>query len=72
MTLDIFFARYLLTLHAVVVALGLMVYVAVARSLPQRRDPSAAIAWVVALALLPGMWNARGMPTDEWAVGSRR
>jgi len=52
-TLDIFFERYLLTLHAIVVALGLIVYVGVARSLPQRRDPSAAIAWVVALALLP-------------------
>jgi cardiolipin synthase len=53
MTLDIFFERYLLTLHAIVVALGLVVYVGVARALPQRRDPSAAIAWVVALALLP-------------------
>ena len=53
MTLDIFFDRYLLTLHAIVVAFGLIVYVGVARALPQRRDPSAAIAWVVALALLP-------------------
>jgi cardiolipin synthase len=53
LTLDIFFDRYLLTLHAIVVALGLVVYVGVARALPQRRDPSAAIAWVVALALLP-------------------
>ena len=53
MTLDIFFERYLLTLHAIVVAIGLIVYVAAARALPQRRDPSAAIAWVVALALLP-------------------
>ena len=53
MTLDIFFARYLLTLHVIVVALGLVVYVGVARALPQRRDPSAAVAWVVALALLP-------------------
>src|SRR5947199_3706321 len=53
MTLDIFFERYLLTLHAIVVAFGLIVYVGVARALPQRRDPSAAIAWVVALALLP-------------------
>ena len=53
MTLDIFFERYLLTLHAIVVAFGLMVYVGVARALPQRRDPPAAIAWVVALALLP-------------------
>jgi cardiolipin synthase len=53
MTQHIFFERYLLTLHGVVVAIGLIIYVAVARSLPQRRDPSAAIAWVVALALLP-------------------
>ena len=53
MTLDIFFDRYLLTLHGVVVALGLIVYVAASRALPQRRDPPAAIAWVVALALLP-------------------
>ncbi len=53
MTQHIFVERYLLTLHGVVVAIGLIVYVAVARSLPQRRDPSAAIAWVVALALVP-------------------
>src|SRR5450755_470909 len=53
MTLEIFLSRYLLTVHGIVVALGLLVYVGVARALPQRRDPSAAIAWVVALALLP-------------------
>ena len=53
MTLHEFLARYLLTLHGIVVALGLIVYVGVARALPQRRDPPAAIAWVVALALLP-------------------
>ena len=53
MTLHEFLARYLLTLHGIVVALGLIVYVGIARALPQRRDPSAAIAWVVALALLP-------------------
>ncbi|MEO6362433.1 MAG: phospholipase D-like domain-containing protein [Caldimonas sp.] len=53
MTLDIFFDRYLVTLHAIVVALGLVIYVGVARALPQRRDPSAAVAWVVALSLLP-------------------
>ncbi len=53
MTLDIFFDRYLITVHAIVVAFGLVLYVAAARALPQRRDPSAAIAWVVALALLP-------------------
>ena len=48
-----FLSRHLLTLHGIVVALGLVVYVAVARSLPQRRDPSAAVGWVVALVLLP-------------------
>jgi cardiolipin synthase len=53
MTLDIFFDRYLMTVHGIVVALGLIVYVAAARALPQRRDPPAAIAWVVALVLLP-------------------
>jgi cardiolipin synthase len=53
MTLDIFFERYLVTIHAIVVAFGLIVYVAAARALPQRRDPSAAVAWVVALTLLP-------------------
>ena len=53
MTLDIFFDRYALTLHAFVVAFALLVYVGVARALPQRRDPSAAVAWVVSLALLP-------------------
>ena len=46
MTLDIFFDRYLITVHAIVVAFGLILYVAAARALPQRRDPSAAIAWV--------------------------
>ena len=45
--------RHWLTLHAIVVASGLIVYVGVSRALPQRRDPSAAVAWVVALALLP-------------------
>ena len=53
MTLHEFLSRYLLTLHGIVVALGLFVYVTVARSLPQRRDPSAAVAWVVALVLVP-------------------
>ena len=51
--LESFVLRHPLTLHAIVVALGLIVYVGVARALPQRRDPSAAIAWVVALALVP-------------------
>ncbi len=45
--------RHWMSVHGIVVAVGLVIYVGVARSLPQRRDPSAAIAWVVALALVP-------------------
>ena len=48
-----FVGHHWLTLHGAVIALGLIVYVGVARALPQRRDPSAAVGWVVALALLP-------------------
>lgn len=42
-----------LTLHSLVVMLGLVVYVATSHALHLRRHPSAAIAWVVALVLLP-------------------
>jgi cardiolipin synthase len=52
MVLD-FIVRHALTLHGIVVAFGLIVYVGASRALPQRRDPSAAIAWVVALTLVP-------------------
>ena len=45
--------RNWLTLHGLVVATGLIVYVMASRALYQRRHPSAAIAWVVMLALLP-------------------
>jgi cardiolipin synthase len=48
-----FIGRHALTLHGLVVAVGLIIYVGASRALPQRRDPSAAIAWVVALALVP-------------------
>jgi cardiolipin synthase len=41
------------TLHGLVVMLGLVIYVAASHTLHQRRHPSAAIAWVVALVLLP-------------------
>ncbi|HZV93118.1 MAG TPA: phospholipase D-like domain-containing protein, partial [Caldimonas sp.] len=52
MILD-FIGRHALVLHGMVVAAGLVVYVGASRALPQRRDPSAAIAWVVGLALVP-------------------
>ena len=45
--------RNWLTLHGLVVVLGLGVYVMASRALYQRRHPSAAIAWVVMLTLLP-------------------
>ena len=41
------------TLHGLIVMLGLAVYVIASHALHQRRHPSAAVAWVVALVLLP-------------------
>ena len=41
------------TLHGLIVMLGLAVYVTASHTLHQRRHPSAAVAWVVALVLLP-------------------
>ncbi len=45
--------RHWLTFHGLVVLFGLLVYVLASRALYQRRHPSAAIAWVVMLTLLP-------------------
>ncbi len=42
-----------LTLHGLLVILGLGIYVTASHTLQQRRHPSAAVAWVVALVLLP-------------------
>lgn len=42
-----------ITLHSLVVALGLGVYATASHTLKQRRQPSAGIAWVIALVLLP-------------------
>jgi cardiolipin synthase len=42
-----------ITLHGLVVLLGLAIYVATSHARQQRRHPSAAIAWVISLALLP-------------------
>src|SRR5271167_34334 len=41
------------TLHGLIVMLGLAIYVTASHTLRQRRNPSAAIAWVIALVLLP-------------------
>jgi cardiolipin synthase len=45
--------RFLISLHGLIVMIGLAIYVAVSHTLHQRRHPSAAIAWVITLALLP-------------------
>jgi cardiolipin synthase len=45
--------NHLLTLHGLLVMLGLLIYVGASRARHQRRHPSAAIAWVVLLVLLP-------------------
>ncbi len=41
------------TLHSLIVMVGLSIYVTTSHTLHLRRHPSAAIAWVVALVLLP-------------------
>ncbi len=46
-------ARHWLTLQGALAVLGLAIYVVGSRTLRQRRRPSAAIAWVIALLLLP-------------------
>lgn len=43
----------LITLHGLLVFIGLAIYVIGSRTRRQRRHPSAAIAWVVSLALMP-------------------
>ena len=48
-----FLSRYGLTLHGLVTVAGLVIYVVASRARHQRRHPSAAIAWVVSLALMP-------------------
>ena len=52
MLLDLI-GRQELTLHGMLAMTGLVVYVVGSRARHQRRHPSAAIAWVVSLALMP-------------------
>ncbi len=47
------FSLHWVTLHGLVVILGLGTYVFASHTLRQRRQPSAAIAWVISLLLLP-------------------
>jgi cardiolipin synthase len=52
MTADLL-VRHWPTLHGALALAGLAIYVVGSRTLQQRRRPSAAIAWVIGLALLP-------------------
>lgn len=45
--------RHWISLHGLVVVLGLVIYVTASHARRQRRHPSAAIAWVVSLVLIP-------------------
>src|SRR5471032_2137999 len=42
-----------LSLHGMIVLLGLLIYVLTSHSLQQRRAPAAAISWVLTIALIP-------------------
>ena len=48
-----FLSQWGLTVHGLATLAGLMVYVIASHTRRQRRHPSAAIAWVVSLALMP-------------------
>lgn len=47
------FTRHWVTLHGLAVFLGLAIYAIASHTFRQRRHPSAAIAWVISLVLLP-------------------
>lgn len=47
------FSLHWVTLHGLIVMLGLATYAVASHTLRQRRHPSAAIAWVISLVLLP-------------------
>ena len=47
--------RDFISLHGLAVVVGLMTYVLVSHTMRQRRQPASAIAWVIALALVPYM-----------------
>jgi cardiolipin synthase len=42
-----------LSVHGLIVALGLLIYVLSSHAMQKRRDPTAAISWVLAIALIP-------------------
>src|SRR5271169_7244652 len=42
-----------LSVHGLIVVIGLLIYVLTTHSLQQRRAPAAAISWVLTIALIP-------------------
>ncbi len=60
-------ATYWLTLHGLVTVLAVLLYVITSRLLQQRRHPSAAIAWVLFILLMPYV----ALPVF-WTFGSRK
>ena len=42
-----------LSIHVLIVVIGLLTYVLTSHSLQQRRAPAAAISWVLTIALIP-------------------
>ncbi|MBV5347883.1 PLDc N-terminal domain-containing protein, partial [bacterium] len=66
-------------LDALLVAVGLVIYVAASHSLHQRRHPSAAIAWVLGILLVPYLtlplymaFGSRKLVAPHPAQGARR
>jgi cardiolipin synthase len=53
MTLNSLLSPLSLSLHSLAVAVGLLLYMLTSRSLRQRRAPTAAISWVLTIALVP-------------------
>jgi cardiolipin synthase len=53
MTLNSLLSPLLLSLHSLAVVIGLLTYVLTSHSLRQRRAPTAAISWVLTIALVP-------------------
>jgi cardiolipin synthase len=60
-------ATHLLTLHGLVTAIAVLFYVSSSHALQQRRSPTVAIAWVVALLLVPYL----ALPA-YWTFGFRK
>lgn len=72
-------ARHWEILDALLVAVGLVIYVAASHSLHQRRHPSAAIAWVMGILLVPYVtlplylaFGSRKVVPPRAAQGTRR